>query len=224
MRAFRRFFRLRRDGRPTFRGVTHAVAAPLALVGAVALLRQSPPSAGQQASVAVFGVSLVGLYGVSSLYHVGRWSERARWVLGRCDAGMIQLFIAGTFTPIALAALDGVWQTASLVTAWVVALAGAAVAASPLTAPRWLSTSGYLAAGWLLVIPFSRIMLALPAAGSSLIVLGGVCYTIGAVVYIRTKPDPWPSVFGFHEVFHLLVLAGSCAHYLAIWGWVLPSP
>ena len=202
------------------RGWLHGAMTPLALAGVWMLWSATPRMPGR-VSVAVFGVCLVGLYTTSAVYHLGPWSMRARRILSRCDGAMIQLFIAGTFTPIAFHALHGPWRVWSLVVAWAVALVGATVAASPIEAPRWLGTLGYVAVGWLSVVPFVKIISALPWEGSSLIALGGLLYTVGAVIYARRRPDPFPEWFGYHEVFHLLVIAGSTAHYLAIWRYVL---
>lgn len=209
--------------RPALRGVLHAAILPLAVAGTALLWSAARPDVGSRGSVAVFGVGLIALYAVSSTYHLGRFSARARELLGRLDAAVIQLFIAATFTPIAFHALSGGWRTWSLVGAWVIALGGAGIAASPLRAPRWVSTSGFMAVGWLTVVPFTRIVLALPWQGASLIALGGLLYTVGAIIYARQSPDPIPHVFGYHEVFHLLVVAASTAHWLAIWRYVLPS-
>lgn len=213
---------VRPDEIPIMRGWLHGLMTPLALVGLGVLWRSASDEAFARASVAVFGASMIALYGTSALYHLPRrWSARARRVLSRCDGAMIQLFIAGTFTPIAFHALHGGWRLYSIVVAWIVALTGATVAASPIRAPRWLGTLGYVAVGWLTVVPFTKIITALPWEGSGLIVLGGVLYTAGAVVYGRRRPDPYPAWFGYHEVFHLFVVAGSAAHYLAIWRYVL---
>lgn len=208
--------------RPLLRGWIHASMVPLAALGGLVLWRNANPTPSARASVAVFAVSLVGLYTVSSLYHVPRWPARVRRVLNRCDVCMIQVFIAGTFTPIAVHALEGAWRTASLTVAWSVVAAGIALAISPLSAPRWLSTLGFIAFGWLGVLPMTKLIGSLGWQGTSLIALGGLLYTLGAIVYARRWPDPWPSVFGFHEVFHVLVVAGATAHYLAIWRYVLP--
>ena len=217
-----RLFPVRADGRPLLRGWIHAAMAPLAVLGTWVLWQAAGASSLKRVSVAVFGIALTGLYTTSSLYHVGRWSARARYILSRCDVAMIQLFIAATFTPFGIHALDGGWRVASLVTAWGIAVVGAAIAASPIRAPRWVGTAGYIAVGWLAVVPFLRIAKALPWEASGLIALSGVLYTIGALVYARRRPDPFPSWFGYHEVFHLLVVAASVCHYLAIWRYVLP--
>ena len=213
----------RADGRPTLRGIFHAAAVPMALFGGWLLWQSTANSTPQRVSVLVFAITLVGLYTVSSVYHLGPWDKRVRSVLARCDGAMIQLFIAGSFTPVAFHTLDGSWRQWSLVLAWTIALAGAVIAISPLKAPRWVGTAGYLAVGWLLVIPMTQIMVALPWEGIGLIAVGGALYTIGAIVYARRWPDPFPTWFGFHEVFHLLVIAASTAHYLAIWRYVLPG-
>lgn len=215
--------RPRADGRPRLRGLFHAATLPVAILGALLLWQAAGDSWPKRAPVLVFAVTLVGLYSVSSAYHLGPWSERARALFARFDGAMIQLFIAGTFTPVAFFTLDGNWRTWSLIVAWTIAVVGAGIAISPLKAPRWVGTAGYLAVGWLLVVPMSQIIFALPWEGVGLIVLGGVLYTIGGVVYAKQWPNPFPKVLGFHEVFHLLVVAASTAHYIAIWRYVLPG-
>lgn len=208
--------------RPRLRGWVHAMATPLAAVGAWVLWRSAAPDAVSRASVLVFGVALVGLFATSALYHVPRWKDAARRVLSRCDVVMIQLFIAATFTPIAVHALSGAWRTWTLATAWTVAAVGAVVAASPIRVPRWAAAAGYVAFGWLGVVPLARIGPRLPWQGLALLAAGGVIYTLGAVVYARRRPDPWPRWFGFHEVFHSLVVVACAAHFAAIWRYALP--
>ena len=206
--------------RPRLRGVLHLVMAPIAAVMAVALVADADTAAGRVTG-GIFGVLLVGLYAVSGSYHVPAWTGRVRMLWSRVDTAMIVLFIAGTFTPIAFHALDGAWRLWSLVVAWAIALAGAGLALSPVTAPRWLRASGYLAMGWLMVVPMFKIAQALPVAGVVLIVIGGLLYTLGGVVYAAKRPDPAPEWFGFHEVFHLLVIAASVCHYVAIARYVV---
>lgn len=205
--------------RPRLRGMMHLVMVPVAAIMAIALFAEA--SGPGRVTGGIFGILLVGLYSVSGSYHVPAWTGRVRMMWGRADTAMIVLFIAGTFTPIAFHALDGAWRVWSLVLAWLVAVVGAALAVSPLTAPRWLRTVGYLAIGWLMVVPFFKIAAALPATGTALIVAGGLLYTIGGVVYATQKPDPAPLWFGFHEVFHLLVVGASVCHYVAILNYVV---
>ena len=213
----------RADGRPLLRGWLHAVAAPLTLLGGWVLWNAAGASPLKRASVAVFCACMTGLYTTSSLYHLGRWTDRGRYIWSRLDVAMIQLFIAGSFTPVALHALSGAWRVWSLIVAWVLGIGGAALAASPIKAPRWASTAGYVGMGWLAVVPLTRVISALPWEGLGLIALGGILYTTGAIVYARQKPDPFPTWFGYHEIFHLFVVAASVCHYLAIWRYVLPN-
>jgi hemolysin III len=173
-------------------------------------------------SAAIFGIALVALYSISALYHVGSWSERGRRWLGRMDGAMIQVFIAATFTPVAVHALDGVWRNWSLVIAWTIALIGVGVAMSPATPPAHLSVAAYVAFGLLAAVPLVRIGRALDPGGVALIGIGGAIYILGGVVYARRRPEPWPAWFGFHEVFHVMVVVASAAHVFAIWRYVLP--
>ncbi len=205
--------------RPRLRGVLHLAMAPIATVMAIALIVQT--SGVGRITGGIFGLALVGLYAVSGSYHVPPWTGRVRMLWGRADTAMIVLFISGTFTPIAFHALDGRWRLWSLAVAWLIGVAGAGIAFSPITAPRWLRTTGYIAIGWLMVVPMVKIAAALPLQATMLILLGGVLYTVGGVVYATQKPDIAPEWFGFHEVFHLLVVAASVCHYIAIMRYVL---
>ncbi len=205
--------------RPRLRGVLHLAMAPIAAVMAIALVWQASGAA--RVTTTVFGLALVGLYTISGSYHIARWKGRVRVMWGRVDTAMIVLFIAGTFTPIGFHALDGHWRLWSLLVAWVVAVVGAGIAISPITAPRWVRTAGYLAIGWLMIVPLWKVAASLPLAGTALIVLGGVLYTVGGVVYAMERPNPAPRWFGFHEVFHLLVIAASVCHYTAILRYVI---
>lgn len=210
-----------RAARPLLRGWLHLAALPPAILGGVLLISRVPEGP-RELSVLAFAVGLVGLYTTSALYHVPTWSQRARRILARVDVAMIQLAIVATFTPIAYHALSGPLRTWSLTLAWTIGLIGAAVAASPLQAPRWVGATSYTAFAWLLVVPLVRALSVLPTMGVGLLVLGGLLYTVGAIVYTRRRPDPYPRWFGYHELFHLLVIAASVAHYLAIWRYVLP--
>lgn len=208
--------------RPLLRGWLHTAAAPVAVVGTI-VLWQSTTTLPERVTTAIFGVCLIGLYVASSIYHVPTWRPQSRAVLARVDGAMIVLKIVGTFTPIAYHALDGSWRTASLTVAWIIAVVAIALIVSPLRVPRWVRGASAIAIGWLAVVPFVQIADALPAAGSGLILLGGLLYTLGAVAYITRWPDPFPRWFGYHEVFHLLVVAASTMHWLAIWRYVLPG-
>ncbi len=207
--------------KPRLRGVIHSLSAPAAAVVAILLWRAATPGL-PRISVAVFGLGLIGLFTTSGLYHLPRWPARVARVLARADVAMIQLFIAASFTPIAVHALSGVWRTWSLVIAWTIAIVGAVVAASPLKGPRWLSVAAYASFGALAAIPLINIVDVLPLHGVLLIAAGGAVYLAGGIVYALRAPDPWPSWFGFHEVFHSLVLVGATLHAVAIWRYALP--
>ena len=210
-----------RPARPRLRGWLHGAMTPVAAVVAV-LLAQRADVGAPRVSVIVFGIALVGLYGVSATYHVPRWPGRIRRILGRIDVAMIQLFIAASFVPVAVHVLHDPWRTWSLVAAGVIAVGGAAVAASPLQGPRWLGVTGYVAFGALLLVPLLRALDSIPTPGTVLIVLSALTYAIGGVVYARRRPNPWPQWFAFHEVFHALVVLGSTVHVIAVWRYVLP--
>ncbi len=197
---------------------------PVAVVGIQVLWKATDPLQPiDRLPALAFGVLLVALYTTSSLYHIpGRWSAQARALLCRCDGAVILLVIVGTFTAVGYYTLEGAWQRWSMVVAGVVAVVGALVAASSLHLPRWTAAAGYVAVGWLSAVPGVMIARVLPVGGILLIVLGGVLYTVGAVIFAIRRPDPVPAWFGFHEVFHVLVVAASVAHFVAIWRYVLP--
>jgi channel protein (hemolysin III family) len=153
--------RASRPARPRLRGWIHTAAAPVAVVVAVELFRAAAPGASRW-SVAVFGIALIGLFTTSGLYHVPNWPMRVARQLARADVAMIQLFIAATFTPVAVHTLSGAWRTWSLVVAWVVAVIGAGVAASPLKGPRWLTVAAYASFGALGAIPLMAMADRLP--------------------------------------------------------------
>jgi hemolysin III len=207
--------------RPLLRGWVHALAAPVAILVAWWLWRAAAPGL-PRLGMAIFGAGLVGLYATSGAYHLPPWPSRVRRRLARLDVAMIQLFIAASFTPIAVLALRGPWRTWSLAVVWSIGILGAMVAASPMRAPRWLSVTAYVAFGMLAAVPLVRVVGVIPPAGLALIVTGGLLYAVGAVVYARRHPDPWPEIFGFHEVFHVLVVVACGVHVAAVWRYALP--
>lgn len=208
--------------RPRLRGWLHAAAAPVAAVGTVVLWFSSTTPAAR-VTATIFGASLAGLYVASSLYHVAPWRGRIHQVLGRIDAAMIVLTIVGTFTPIGYHALDGTWRSISLTVAWVIAAVAISLIVAGISLPRWARGGWAIAVGWLAVVPLTRIAEALPATATGLIAVGGLLYTLGAIAYITQRPNPLPRWFGFHEVFHLCVVAASALHWVAIYRYVLPT-
>jgi hemolysin III len=209
------------SGRPRLRGVSHQIAFFVSLVSGIALVVAAPD--GQtRAEVAIYAASLSGLLGVSAVLHRRDWSPTVRRHLRRLDHSMIFVLIAGTYTPIAGTVLEGSLRTAVLCIVWIGALLGVILTVAWIDAPKWAAALPYVALGWVAVVAVPQLIDGLGVAGMSLLGLGGALYTVGAVVYARKRPDPVPTVFGYHEVFHALVIAAAAAHYAVIAGFVLP--
>ncbi|WP_205697105.1 hemolysin III family protein [Conexibacter sp. SYSU D00693] len=200
---------------PRLRGALHLWSAAPAAAAAITLLVLAPhPDA--RAACAVYGVGLVALFAGSALYH--RWPGDLRWkpLLRRIDHSTIFVFIAASTTPPAVLLLDGTARTGVLLAVWLGAAAGVLLSVAWIDAPRWLQTACYLALGWAAVSVMDDLFSAGGVAVGVLFVTGGVLYSAGAIAYALQRPDPWPSVFGYHEVFHLLVTAAAVVHYVAI--------
>ncbi len=201
--------------RPTLRGVSHRLAFYVAL-GAGAVLVASARAAPALLATGIYAATLAALFGISSTYHFHAGAPRARLRWQRADHAMIFVFIAGTYTPVALLAVGGDGGARLLALVWVGAALGALQALYWTHAPRAITTLLYLALGWALVGEWSTVRAALGPAPLLLLVAGGALYTLGAAVYALRRPDPRPAVFGYHEVFHVLVIAGSVCHFAMI--------
>lgn len=198
--------------------LTHLVGALLSLVGLVVLVQRSLESGQTWTRVAfpIFGTSLLLLYTASTLYHALRLSPSGERALRRFDHTMIFVLIAGTYTPFCAGPLWGPWGWSLLVAVWTLAAAGCALKLLWLEAPQWLSLSLYLGMGWLVILAIRPLCQHVSTASLAWMVGGGLAYTVGAVFYGARWPNPWPRVFGHHEIWHLFVLAGSSAHFLAV--------
>jgi hemolysin III len=207
---------------PMLRGVLHAWAFWAALAAAAALVALAPAGAPRLAA-AVYGAGLCALFAGSALYH--RWCRipRLRPLLRRIDHSTIFVFIAASYTPIALLVLEGWTRWLVLGLVWAGALAGVGFSVAWISAPRVLVAATYLALGWVAVIAVPQLVSRLPVAPLVLLAAGGVLYSLGAAVYAARRPDPWPRVFGFHELFHAFVVAAAVAHFVAMAGWVIPA-
>src|SRR5512137_233599 len=204
--------------KPLLRGVSHEIAAGVALAGLVALVLLAPGPRARLGAL-VYGSSLVALFSVSALYHRPTWSPRARLWMRRLDHSAIFLLIAGTFTPICLLIGDGRARTL-LAVVWAGAGLGVLRALLWPEAPRLVSTALYLLLGWAAVPLVPAMHLALGAVPLLLLAAGGMLYSVGAVIYATRRPDPFPRVFGYHEIFHALVVAAAGLHFAVAAGAV----
>jgi hemolysin III len=206
--------------RPLLRGLLHLGAFVAAVGLGVALVLIAGPQ--DAPAFAVYGLGVAGLFGVSALYHRGRWRPRVRAGLQRADHSMIFVLIAATYTPICVHVLDGVLGPALLAVVWAGALMAVGLVLRPTPAPRVVLVALSIALGWVALPALPAVVGDLGWVATALIGLGGVLYTVGAVIYARRRPDPLPDVFGYHEVFHALTIAGAASHYAVIAFWVLP--
>lgn len=201
--------------KPRARGWIHAGAAPFMLVAGLALLAWSP-SPGLRAAVGVYTVSALLLFGVSAVYHRFYWGPGATSVLRRLDHSNIFVFIAGTYTPLAVGLLDGSSRVLLLALVWGAAVLGVGFRVFWFAAPRWLYTLLYVAMGWAAVGWMPTFWRTGGPWVVTLLVAGGVVYTLGAVVYARKRPDPAPDWFGYHEIFHAATAVAALCHLGAI--------
>ena len=206
--------------KPKLRGVLHELGFYAAVIAAIPLIVTAEPGRARLGGI-VFASSVAACFGASALYHRPTWQPRARSWLARLDHAGIYILIAGTYTPVCLCVLTPGWRHTVLPIVW--SGAGAAILLKLLwvRAPKRLSALIALILGWIAVIAFGQL-LKIGAPGLSLLVAGGLLYSIGAVVYARRRPDPVAHVFGYHEVFHALTIAAACCQYVAIAFWVLP--
>jgi hemolysin III len=200
--------------KPRLRGWLHAGMAPLALAAGIVLISLAKTPAGVVGG-AVFLTASVLLFGTSGVYHRGTWGARGQAILRRMDHSNIYVFIAATYTPLALILLDGASRMILLVLIWSAAVGGLLFRLW-LSAPRWLYTVLYIAMGWSALGWLGAFYHAAGPAVLILILAGGICYTLGAIVYARKRPDPSPAWFGYHEIFHVGTIAGFVCHYAAI--------
>jgi hemolysin III len=207
--------------KPRLRGVLHQWAFAVSLVAGIGLVLEAA-SVRARAAVAVYALSVAALFGTSALYHRVDWrSVAARRWMRRLDHTMIFVLIAGTYTPFGLLVLHGTLGMVILIAAWSAALAGAVFKLVWIDAPGWLGAATYISVGWIAVIALPELVdrLGIPAVAA--MALGGIIYSTGGVIYARKRPDPVPSVFGYHEVFHLLVIVAAGLQYAVVAFWIL---
>lgn len=210
------------DVKPRLRGWLHAATAPLTLAAGIVLIVLSPTAPTRLGS-AIYAASSLLLFTVSAVYHRGHWSPRIHSFLMRFDHANIFVLIAGSYTPFSLLLLEGRDRTTLLTIVWVGAAVGGLFRVFWVGAPRWLNTAIYLALGWAAIVYFGPLARgALDLGGGIgvavlvLLVVGGGLYTLGGVVYGFRRPDPWPTWFGFHEVFHTFTILAFVTHYVGV--------
>ena len=213
------------DTRPRMRGWLHLFAFFGSIVAAGVLIPLAAIEGARAGwSVAVYCVTILGLFGVSALYHRRRWSPRGWALMKRADHSMIFLFIAGTYTPFALLAVpqpNGWWLLGSV---WTGALLGVALKMVWPHAPRWLGVPIYLGLGWAAVFVLVDILQLVGVTVLVLMAAGGVLYSVGAIAYASKRPNPWPGTFGYHEVFHAMTIVAAACHYIAVYFALYNSP
>jgi len=210
--------------REPINGITHAAGGLLAALGLGVLLATAASTGrlDQLVAFGVFGLSLIALYAASALYHLLPLSPSGVARLRTLDHMAIFVLIAGTYTPFCLLALDGVWRWGLLALIWGLALCGVLLKLLWMDASRWLSVVLYLGMGWVAVIAGPALFRAVPPDGITWMLAGGLVYSAGALVYGLKRPNPVPGTFGFHEVWHLFVIAGSACHFWAVLHYVAP--
>ena len=197
-------------------GLTHLGAAILSLLGLVALIILGWGEPAKLASLIVYGISLITMFSASATYHMTISSPKVIEILRKVDHSAIFLLIAGTYTPFCINAFSGFWKWGLLSIIWALALIGVGVKIFIVRAPRWVNAGVYLVMGWLVVAAAGEMINKLPAGAFTWLMIGGVIYTLGAVIYITKKMNFKPGVFGFHEVWHVFVILAAIAHFISI--------
>jgi hemolysin III len=189
---------------------------PPALVGAITLVAVSGGNVARQISLGIYGVSIVLLFAVSAMYHRGPWSPRTRRVWRRLDHATIFIAIAGTYTPVVVNILKGWPSIVLLVVIWILALSGVVVATTGVPLPRWVTVVLYISVACTVVFFLPALADRIHASGVIILLVGGALYSAGAVVYAVKWPSLWPRAFGYHEVFHILVIAATAVYFVFI--------
>jgi len=208
--------------REPMNGFTHFIGIIFAVIATILLLDISlnPYKPYHFISFSVFGFGMIMLYTTSTLYHWLKLSDAGIMKLRRADHIMIFIYIAATYTPVCIVALKGTLGWSLLIAVWFVALVGVIIKIFWMNAPRWLSTFIYILMGWLAVIVIYPLVNAIQIGALIWLSIGGLFYSIGAVIYALKKPDPYPGILGFHEIFHLFVLLGTFSHFWMIYKYI----
>ena len=206
---------------PRLRGTLHAYSVAFFIAAGIVLISLGGTWRARIA-MAAYALSLATCFGMSAVYHRGRWSPGAKRWLGRIDHSAIFVLIAGTYTPVCVLVLGGTLGTAMLIAVWSGAGAGIAMSLLWHKPPVWVEVLPYIVLGWLGVIAIPRLASTLGGGALAMLAVGGGLYTLGALIYAVKWPDPLPRTFGYHEVFHLLVVAAAVVHMVLVYIWIMP--
>ena len=196
---------------------SHLGGAILGVIGTLLLIIFSIGDLGTIVISFVYGLSISFLFFASTMYHGHKRGENEKTVWRKLDHIAIFVMIAGTYTPISYVYLTGGWRFGILLAQWILVGTGIIVKLLIINTPRWVTILIYLLQGWMAVLPLYLLLNIMPISSFILMALGGIAFTIGAIIYALKKPDPKPGVFGFHEIFHVLILIGAALHYIMVW-------
>ena len=197
-------------------GLSHLGAAILSLFGLISLISFSWGDTPKVVSVTIYGITLIAMFSASAVYHMTISSPKVIEILRKIDHAAIYLLIAGTYTPFCVNAFSGFWQWGLLSIIWGLAFIGVGIKIFIIRVPRWVNAGIYLLMGWMIIAAIGEMITTLPAEVLTWLIIGGIIYTLGAVVYITKKMDFKPGIFGFHEVWHIFVIFAATAHYISI--------
>jgi hemolysin III len=201
---------------------THFISFVAAIVGLVFLIIMSKNNIPKLITMTIYGLSMILLYGASFIYHWVRTTPQKELFLKKIDHIAIYFLIAGSYTPVFYYGLEGAWRWTMLILVWSLALLGMALKIWFIHAPRYVSAGFYVSLGWIALVPFLQLIKHLPTGAIILMAVGGVIYTMGAVIYATKIFDFFPKRFGFHEIFHLFIAAGSIVHFIMIYIYIVP--
>ncbi|MGC7871153.1 PAQR family membrane homeostasis protein TrhA [Desulfosporosinus sp. SYSU MS00001] len=201
---------------------THFVPFVAAIIGLVCLIINCKDNISKLITMTIYGLSVIALYGASSVYHWVRTTPQKELLLKKIDHIAIYFLIAGSYTPVFYFGLDGAWRWVMLISVWTLALIGMILKLWLIHAPRYVSTAFYVSLGWIALVPFLQLIRHLPEGAIILMAVGGVVYTIGAVIYATKIFDFFPKRFGFHEIFHLFIAVGSLVHFIMMLVYIVP--
>ena len=206
--------RLEERLREPVNGLTHLGGAVIAAAGLALLVVLAWGEPLRVASLTLYGIALIMMFAASAAYHLARVGPRPALVLRKLDHAAIYILIAGSYTPVCLHFFGGFWRDGFLAIVWALAVIGIAVKVFVIRAPRWATAGIYLLMGWMSIAAIREIVRTFPTGALVWLVIGGLFYTAGAIVYILKRPDPRPGRFGFHEIWHLFVIAGAFSHFV----------